>query len=116
MRRVMVVIALVLGPMAVVAGCNAIFGIGDYKVTDDAALPDGAGADGPVSCESYDPASGKCYPAPPCAATNDPELLNACTGAQCVPFDDTARIPNLPKDGKLPPVTDPPPPVDAGAG
>ena len=116
MRRAIVVLALVLGPIGMVAGCNAIFGIGDYKVVDDAAPGDGAGGDAPANCASYDPSSGQCYPAPPGTATNDPELLNACTGAQCVPFDDTKRIPNLPKDGGLPPVTDPPPPPDAGPG
>ncbi len=115
MRRAFVVLALVLGPIAVVSGCNAIFGIGDYQVVDDAAPSDGNAGDGPANCASYDPASGQCYPAPPCTATNDPELLNSCTSAQCVPFDDRKRIPNLPADGGLPAVTDPPPP-DAGPG
>src|SRR5437764_12874762 len=104
MRRAFVVVALVLAPIGVASGCNAIFGIGDYHVVDDAASIDGSG-DAPASCTAYDPASGQCYPAPPCTATSDPELLNACTGAQCVPFDDKARIPSLPKDGGLPPVT-----------
>jgi hypothetical protein len=112
-RRVIAFLVLAIG---VALGCNAIFGIGDYSVvaSDASAAGDGPpGGEAGADCSaSYDPKSGQCYP---CVGTTDPELLNACTGSQCIPFDDTARTPLLGADGKLPPVPDLPPP-DAGAG
>lgn len=111
-RRLALVSALVIG---ILAGCNAIFGIGDYVVDDDAGTLGGDGStEGgeAASCDDYDPASGKCYP---CAPQNDPQFLNACTGSLCVPFDDKARVPRFNPDGSLPTVPDPPPP-DSGGG
>jgi hypothetical protein len=102
--------------IGVAAGCNAIFGIGDYAVVDDASTLGGDGSneggEGSVDCDNYDPASGQCYP---CAPKKDPEFLNACTGSQCVPFDDKARVPQFNPDGSLPTVPDLPPP-DSGGG
>ncbi|MFT3771377.1 MAG: hypothetical protein QM820_38680 [Minicystis sp.] len=45
-----------------------------------------------------------------CAPTDDPELLNACTDAQCFPFDNRKRVTALADGGKLPPLPSP----DAG--
>jgi hypothetical protein len=42
-----------------------------------------------------------CYP---CAPATQPQFLNACTSAACVPFDDT-RVTLLLPDGGLPPLT-----------
>jgi hypothetical protein len=95
MRRAVVILLVALG---LALGCNAIFGIGDYVVTDEAGS-DGSTNDGDVDANCKTP-------------TTDPELLNACTNSQCVPFDDTVRVPRLAADGALPPVPDP---VDAAA-
>lgn len=111
MRRLFLCLMLAIG---VAFGCNALFGIGDYVVVDaDASTADGPHGNGDAAnCENYDPKSGQCYP---CEPKVDPQLLNACTDSKCIPFDDKARVPNLPADGKLPPVPDLPPP-DASAG
>ncbi len=42
----------------------------------------------------------RCYP---CAPATQPQFLNACTSAACVPFDDT-RVTLLLPDGGLPPL------------
>lgn len=115
-RRLVVVLAAMAGvAVASAFGCNAIFGINDYSVVDDASATDaplGEGGEAAVSCENYDPASGQCYP---CEPKIDPEFLNACTDNQCIPFDDKTRVPRANPDGSLPPVPDLPPP-DAGPG
>jgi hypothetical protein len=111
MRRLALILALAVG---LAAGCNAIFGISDYSVVDDASAGDGANDSGEaaVNCDNFDPSTGVCYPSP-CPPKTDPEFLNACTGSQCIPFDDTKRIPGYSPDGSLPLVPDLPP-VDAG--
>jgi hypothetical protein len=81
--------------------CNAILGLGDYAVGDGGAITAGDGATGDCSAD-FD--AGQCYP---CAATNNDQLLNACTSSSCVPFDDTTRVPNF--DGSLPVIPDPTP-------
>jgi hypothetical protein len=98
---------LVLGCAAIGAGCNSILGLGDYKVSPDAGgiVPQGDSG----SC-AWDLDSGQCYP---CAPQKDPEFLNSCTSSQCVPFDDTLRVPKANPDGSLPVVPDRPP-DDAG--
>jgi hypothetical protein len=100
---------LLLGCAACSMACNSILGLGDYKVSADASSGAGGGG-GSGSC-AWDPASGNCYP---CAPATDPEYLNACTSAACVPFDDKTRITKLLPDGGLPPVPDLPP-QDAAA-
>ena len=99
-------------------GCNAIFGLGDYRVDDGDAAIDSAvdtaseAGEAAPSCSMYDAAGGQCFP---CTPTLDPEFLNACTGAQCVPFDDTTRVRGVLADGGLPPVPDRMvPPTDGG--
>ena len=42
-----------------------------------------------------------CYP---CTPTNSDQIANACTSANCVPFDDATRLANLTADGGLPPL------------
>lgn len=61
----------------------------------DAGASDAADA---TSC-SVDLAT-RCYP---CAPATQPQFLNACTSAACVPFDDT-RVTLLLPDGGLPPL------------
>jgi hypothetical protein len=105
--------------------CNAVLGLGEYSVespdssladapsgTDSGRPDDAAGEAAAVeaSCDAWTPASGQCYACPP--ATN-PQILNACTNADCVPFDDKARVTKLLSDGGLPPVPDP---FDGGPG
>ena len=99
-------------------GCNAVFGIGDFHVGEGDAVGDAAieaaseAGEAAPSCSMYDAAGGRCFP---CAPTLDPEFLNACTGAQCVPFDDTTRVSGVLADGGLPPVPDRMvPPTDGG--
>jgi hypothetical protein len=91
------------------AGCNSILGLGGFSVGYDAGT-DAGKHDAPGKSCGDAVASGQCYP---CAPETAPQYLNACTDAGCVPFDDTARIKNLPADGNLPPVPNVP---DAGPG
>ncbi|MEO8874072.1 MAG: hypothetical protein ABI461_00675 [Polyangiaceae bacterium] len=82
--------------------CNAILGLGDYKV--GAAAGDGGpitGDESPAACNAALEA-GACYPCTP--ITND-QLENACTDSLCVPFDDSTRIPNF--NGTLPDIPEP---------
>lgn len=62
------------------------------------AAADGSDAADVVSC-SVNLAT-QCYP---CAPATQPQFLNACTSAACVPFDDT-RVTLLLPDGGLPPL------------
>jgi len=111
-----------------IAGCSTAIGLSDYAFRTDGAdggttdassatLPDrngppdastgdagvsvamgGADAAEAASC-SVDLAT-QCYP---CAPATQPQFLNACTSAACVPFDDTRVTLFLP-DGGLPPL------------
>jgi hypothetical protein len=111
-----------------IAGCTTAIGLSDYTFRADeadggatdassATLPDrneapdastgdagvgvglgGADAAEAASC-SVDLAT-QCYP---CAPATQPQFLNACTSAACVPFDDT-RVTLLLPDGGLPPL------------
>ncbi|MEO6574567.1 MAG: hypothetical protein ABIP89_12060 [Polyangiaceae bacterium] len=107
--------ATVLAVSALGLGCNAIFGVNDYTVGD----PDGSAGPGDgssdvatdaVSCDNYDAASGMCFPCAP-DPLNQATFLNECTGANCVPFDDSVRVPDF--KGTLPVVPDIPP--DSGS-
>jgi hypothetical protein len=104
-----------------VVGCSTAIGLSDYTFradgadtgapdTSSATLPDrmeppdappgdaGAGGADAASC-SVDLAT-QCYP---CAPVTQPQFLNTCTSAACVPFDDT-RVTLLLPDGDLPPL------------
>lgn len=103
----------------IVLACNSILGLGDFAVTPDAADAaaaadaadeQGTSGDGgtcPDSGTSNADLTAVCYPCNP--LTNE-QLLNACTGAQCIPFD-RARLTKLLPDGRLPPL---PPDLDGG--
>ena len=86
-------------------GCGLILGLDGYK-EGDGSVSEGGGGEG--GC-GVDPTK-QCIPQG-CTLTTEQDLLNACTTADCVPFDDNARVmgARLP-DGGLPPV----PPLDSG--
>lgn len=98
---------------ALVFACNSLLGLTDFQVTPDAtdASDDVVAADGAVTCTDGGAADVNlaevCYP---CTPVVTEQFLNACTGAQCVPFD-RARVTRLLPDGALPPL---PPDPDAG--
>ncbi|MEO5769314.1 MAG: hypothetical protein ABIS92_13265 [Polyangia bacterium] len=46
----------------------------------------------------------RCRTASGCVTCSGPELLNACTDATCVPFDNRVRLMNLDTDGGLKPL------------
>ena len=95
--------------------CNSLIGLTDFEVVPD---PVEAGPQ-ETSMPEIDATTGcadgqtsdvdlrlECYP---CAPLSNEQLLNACTGAQCIPFD-RSRLTNL-LDGGLPPL-----PVDLDGG
>ena len=94
--------------------CNGLLGLGDFAISDadDASDDrttmmgggDGACADGETSDADL---AAVCYP---CNPLTQPQILNACSGAQCLPFDRT-RLTKLLPDGGLPPL---PPDPDGG--
>jgi hypothetical protein len=71
-----VVRVVILASVAVMCGCSTLLGLGDYH-----EVPAGDG-----SCGD---------------AQSNAQLLNACTSAQCVPFDET-RVTKQLLDGALP--------------
>ena len=92
------------------AGCSNVLDVARYHSVADVGSDSGTVADGQASsfgdagtdvanC-SVDPTA-QCYP---CTPTTTAQLLNACTAASCVPFDDTTRLGNLMPDGALPPL------------
>ncbi len=98
----------------IVLACNSILGLGDFAVTPDPAdamdeqVPAaGDGGTCPDSGVSNADLTAVCYP---CNPLTTEQLLNACTGAQCIPFD-RARLTKLLPDGKLPEL---PPDLDGG--
>jgi hypothetical protein len=115
--------------LLLVAGCNAVLGLGDYAIGtdtvdaasdqtsagDDAANDTAIGTDtstqdAPAGCDAAEPTTAtQCFG---CTPGTNPEFLNACTASACVPFDDTTRLANW-DGGALPPVPDP---TDGGAG
>lgn len=91
--------ALALGAAAL--GCEAILGIDDIVLgtgTEGTSCWDMAGFDG-RGCYRTD---GDCKP------TTYEQILNACSDAACVYFDNAAKVANLGEDGKLPPLPEPP--------
>jgi hypothetical protein len=92
---------------------------------EDAATVPSSDAATDVALEAFvDPCLGPlgCFA---CTPTNDHQFQNGCTDAECRPFDNRARLKNLPPDGGLtplpppdaapPPPDAPPSPTDAGA-
>ena len=96
--------------------CNSLLGLSDFEVTPepteagggDTSMPIGDGGGGCADGQTSDvDLKLECYPCNPLTAQ---ELLNACTSAQCIPFD-RARLTNLLPTGELPPL-----PVDLDGG
>jgi hypothetical protein len=100
--------------------CSPVIGLEGYSTraetvergegpTSADAGPDSfaeAAADGTAGCDVD--LTTQCYA---CAPMATPQFLNACTSAQCVPFDDVKRLTHLLPKGGLPPL----PPEDAGS-
>lgn len=115
-RRWVGLVALATGVLvsiASIAACNGLLGLGDFAVAPDPSDAtderpttggDGACADGETSDADL---AVVCYP---CNPLTTEQLLNACTGAQCVPFE-RARLTKLLPDGGLPAL---PPDLDGG--
>jgi hypothetical protein len=80
--------------------CNVVRHLCVANRTDDG----GPGSDGAVD----DPADAAETTGCAAGTTNSPppgfELLNACTDATCLPFDNRQRLRNLSRDGVLPPL------------
>ncbi len=87
--KVWIGMAITVAALGGALACNAILGLGDYTVNDGGASSNSDGASSDCGAD-FD--AGQCYP---CAATTNDQLLNACTSSNCVPFDDTTRIPNF---------------------
>jgi hypothetical protein len=115
MRRVFVWLGALAPILAVAAGCSLFVRFEDECSADSdcaergaqfacrshvCVVPNDQGGDGGTG-------DGAC-PTP----TTNTEFLNACTNAQCFPFDDKVRVTKLGPDGSLPPV----PVTDAGTG
>jgi hypothetical protein len=99
--KVWIGFAIAIAALGGALACNAILGLGDYAVGDGGA---NAGGDGATSDCGANLDAGQCYP---CTPTTNDQLLNSCTTSNCVPFDDSTRVPNF--DGSLPVIPDPPP-------
>jgi hypothetical protein len=118
--------ALLVAAGISVTACGTMLGLGDYAVkrevdagttivdaaaADDDALVDVGTRDGVDAGSAADSAADssacdvdlatQCYA---CAPTTSLQIVNACTGSTCVPFDDGVRLTNLLGDGALPPV------------
>ncbi len=110
-RRWVGLVALATIALAFLA-CNGLLGLGDFAVSDvDDASDDRTANGGDGSCADGETSDADlavvCYP---CNPLTPAQLLNACTGAQCLPFDRT-RLTKLLPDGGLPPL---PPDPDGG--
>lgn len=114
----------IAGLLASASGCSVLVGFKDECTRNEDCASKGAGLvcmsnlcvsdesmntqDAGVDCSAWNPATGECFP---CAAQNQLQLLNACTGSMCVPFDES-RVTKI-MDGSFPAVPDLP---DAGVG
>jgi hypothetical protein len=95
--------------------CNSLLGLTDFEITPDPTDASdetfGDTEGGTVGCAEGGTSDVdlrlECYP---CTPLTNEQLLNACTTAQCIPFD-RARLTNLLPDGGLPPL---PPDPDGG--
>jgi hypothetical protein len=110
---------LLVGAIAVVAGCSAILGVGDYVVADaDGGGGDGGGGDASIDAPESAVDAGsdadagpacnvdlslQCYP---CVPTTTEQFLNGCSDGTCVPFDRDRLKGLLLPDGTLPPLPD----------
>lgn len=82
-------------------GCGLVLGLDGFKETKD-------GAEGSANCDVD--TTKECIPQG-CALTGQSQLLNSCTPADCIAFDDNARVKGMRlPDGGLMPVS----PLDAG--
>jgi hypothetical protein len=105
-------------------GCESIVGLGDFsvkaKLTEDASATtppptEDAGAVEDASCTEPTAFGGRgCFRCTPSEAI---ELRNACTTAECTPFDNVARIPGYVADAarREPTPAAVPPAPEAGA-
>ena len=97
----------------ILLACNAILGLTSFEVIPDGvdAADEQAMTEAGATCEGGQTADVDlkvvCYPCTPLVTE---QLLNACTGAQCIPFD-RARLTRLLPNGDLPPL---PPDPDGG--
>jgi hypothetical protein len=125
-----IVVASVVAAISAI-GCQSIVGLGDFSVksrlNEDASVgvqPPGedAAAGEDASCTEPTAFGGRgCFRCSPMTA---PDLRNACTSAECTPFDNEARIPGYvagaPRREATPAAIAPAPeagaPVDAGGG
>ena len=86
--------------------CGLVLGLDQYKETKDGSAEGGANCDVDTTKD--------CIPVG-CPLNGQTGLLNACTPAECVSFDDNARVKGMRlPDGGLPPIS-PLPPSDAGS-
>jgi hypothetical protein len=102
--------ASIAAGVGVAPGCSTVLDSGRYHAVAGADSDSGAATGGQASAFGDAATDGancnvdltaQCYP---CTATTPVQLLNACTSASCVPFDDTTRLANLLPDGALPPL------------
>ena len=76
------------------AQCATVFGAG--STCQNGYCSPAQNAD----CQSKNDAGIACFA---CAIKKDPlDFANACTNAECAPFDNKTRLTKLPPDGKLP--------------
>jgi hypothetical protein len=86
--------------LAVVYGCSAVLGLGDYSIGGpDSGNPDAANdaqgdGGGEASCDA-----GGCYA---CTPTTTDQFLNSCSDGTCIPFDQGRITALLLPDGGLP--------------
>jgi hypothetical protein len=92
--------------------CQSILGFDDFVVREDAGNGGqdatttdggGGGGDGATEASCNVDLATTCYA---CTPQSTDQYLNACTEAQCLPFDRTRILPLLTADGGLPPIPD----------
>jgi hypothetical protein len=98
--------------MCAVTGCNSIVGLDDLRIQSKLDV------DATAAVECFDPTAFDGRGCFSCAPSDASELLNACTSAECRPFDNAARIPGFnpsssgpaPTPVEMPPAAPPPSP------
>ncbi|HWA72928.1 MAG TPA: hypothetical protein VG937_11355 [Polyangiaceae bacterium] len=81
------------------SSCSKVMGIGEAEL-DPTFTETGAGGLGNAGGRAGDCETG---PKPGVMKTHL-QIINGCTGSQCVPFDDELRLAHLNSDGSLPPL------------